>query len=554
MRLPFGGWTGAMERSRKSSGGRLSRLSLLLGTSIRYGWGRLRETVRSVRLRPRWPFPVARGQFERVPPRPGPWSGNGITARVRFSQSGGRVRLPGAASLLAGYASLFCGNLIGPTRTSPKAVAGRAVRHLLAGWNHPRRRQPFRGRQPLHPAFRGRVNGRGKVRSFHKWFLWATIGIVFLPCSGLPAQQNEGRAAFEHAQKLQSEGKLREAVEIYKEILTRHPDDVPTLNGLGSALVNLKQYREGIAAYKKALARRPNDPAISLNLGLAYFKAGDFSSAIQPFRTVVAAQPDSIQARTLLGMSLYGTHRFAEAAQNLEVVARRQPGNTQLLFTLAQCYLASKQRAQRQKALAIFEKLEKDNPQSAATHMLLGEALDASGRTAEAIREFEIAAKSSPPPPQVHFAIGYLYWKTKRFEQARQAFQAELKDNPSNAKAEAYLADIYVRRQQFQQALPLLQKATRQDNGIRIAWLDLGIVYTHQRQFPKAVQALKTAIRLDPSQTDSHYRLAMAYYAAGQTEEAKAELAIVNRMHAKSDQDSGSKVSGAAPNGPSGQP
>jgi tetratricopeptide (TPR) repeat protein len=179
--------------------------------------------------------------------------------------------------------------------------------------------------------------------------------------------------------------------------------------------------------------------------------------------------------------------------------------------------------------------------------MLLGEALDGLGRSSQAINEFRAAAEMSPSQPNVHFALGYLHWKQKKFEEAKGEFLQELKTDSEHALAKAYLGDVFYRQGELASATRLLGEALRLHRDIRVAFLDLGIIHTRQKEYPRAVAALKRAIQLDPSQTDAHYRLSVAYEEMGRKRDAEAERKLLGRLQERTREELLHKISGPPP-------
>lgn len=324
----------------------------------------------------------------------------------------------------------------------------------------------------------------------------------------------------------------------------RNRADIPALANAGLAFSRQQHYKEAADCYRKALSIEPNIREIQLNLGLAEFKMGDFQAALAPLAAVLAIEPGNLQARTLLGMSYYGAGMYAKAVQELDRALAADPSNTQLHHVIAQSCLWS---GQHERALKEFEWLLREQPDSAATHMLMGEALDSLGRDPDAIAEFQAAAAASPNDPEVHFGLGYLFWKERRFDEAEREFRRELVKDSSHAKANAYLADVLLQRDEAEAARPLLEKARRLDPKIRIVHLDLGIVYAGRKEYEPAAREFREAVRLDASRPDAHYRLAQVYRSLGRTTEARAELAVVKRLHEKHNEDLLQQISGKPP-------
>jgi tetratricopeptide (TPR) repeat protein len=320
--------------------------------------------------------------------------------------------------------------------------------------------------------------------------------------------------------------------------------DFEALANAGLALSQHERYAEAADCYRKAIAINAKAVPIQMNLGLAEFKQGHFTTAIAPFRKALSLEPSNKQARILLGMSYYGAFMYAEAAPYLAAAAEADPGNKQLRYVLAQSALRS---GQYDLALKQFEWLAREQPDSAPTHVLTAQALDGLGRSEEAIAEMQAAAQSAPKDPDIHFGLGYLLWKAHRYEEAEAEFHAELSHDRSHAKAAAWLGDVLLKRGDGVAAQPLLEQAVKLNSGLRLAHLDLGILYAQERDYARAIQHFKEAVRLDPSRTDARFRLARLYRDTGREQEAKAELAGIERVLQKDSEDTLHKVQATPP-------
>ncbi|HET7099716.1 MAG TPA: tetratricopeptide repeat protein [Terriglobia bacterium] len=309
--------------------------------------------------------------------------------------------------------------------------------------------------------------------------------------------------------------------------LRQSPSNPKALNDLGVFLARRKMYSEAVATYHLALAAGSGLPQVETNLGIAYFRMGDFKRAAPVLRQALRRRPSNLQTRTLLGMSLYGMRNYAGAGNELAKVAAAQPQNVKLQFVLAECYLLSHQS---EKTLQAFQKIEQEEPNSAEAYMLFGQALDGLGRYVQATEEFQKAAAAAPDAPNVHFVLGYLYWKQRKFDPAAAEFQKDLARNPGNGESRAYLGDISYRHGDLHNARQLLEKARQEGVRIRLLYLDLGIIDTDQKRYGAAVAELRKAVALDPTQTDTHYRLALAYKGLGNADAAKQELQTIKEM------------------------
>jgi tetratricopeptide (TPR) repeat protein len=376
--------------------------------------------------------------------------------------------------------------------------------------------------------------------------LWHTVaGLILVLALSLLAftvTLSAQNAVSNEAIKLQHEGKLQEAAQVWQSVVSQNPKNAEAFASLGTVFSKLKNFNQAAEAYRKALALDPKLPNVSLNLGVAEFKQAHFQAAVEPLKLALQADPASTQARVLLALSCYAAGRYAEVVAYLSPAVEADPSNTELRQTLAQSSLWA---GQYQRTLTEAQELLRQNPHSAPTRMLMGEALDAMDKDDEAIDEFQAAAKESPKEPNVHFALGYLYWKQKEYDDAEREFRAELANDPEHSQSCAYLGDTLLRENNPSAAAPLLKKASQLRNDIRIAYLDLGIIYTEQKKYDEALKHLKHAEQIDPSRPDAHYRLARLYQDLGRQSEASQEFAKVSKLHEDNTDDLLGKIAGS---------
>jgi tetratricopeptide (TPR) repeat protein len=160
--------------------------------------------------------------------------------------------------------------------------------------------------------------------------------------------------------ELQAQGKLDEAIALYRSSLTRDPNDAVTRANLGAALAATGRLDEAIAEYRAALTLAPNDadghynlanalmtrgdaaaaaghfekalgidPRLGeahLNLGNALVELGQTEAAAAHYRRAIELRPDRIEAINNLGLLLAGQGRFDDAIELFRRALAIDPG------------------------------------------------------------------------------------------------------------------------------------------------------------------------------------------------------------------------------------
>jgi tetratricopeptide (TPR) repeat protein len=120
----------------------------------------------------------------------------------------------------------------------------------------------------------------------------------------------------------------------------------------------------------------------------------------------------------------------------------------------------------------------------------------------------------------------------------REVFEKHLDGRPNDALASYHYGNILyldARSQQdrdFAKAAAFFKKATDLEPGFAPAHLGLGIIYQEQKRFEESIVELERAAELSPDLASAHYRLGQVYQQVGETEKAKAQVALFQRLKA----------------------
>ena len=164
-------------------------------------------------------------------------------------------------------------------------------------------------------------------------------------------------------------GRLEQAREIYRRVLTLEPNDADALhlfgvaehqagndaaaityiqraidldphvpryhNNLSAAYQSLNLLEDADRCVAASLALKPDSADAHYNLGVISNARGDRTKAEASFRQALSLQPDFAQAHYNLGILLRRKAQFSEATQCFQQVVRFDPGNVSAQFLLA---------------------------------------------------------------------------------------------------------------------------------------------------------------------------------------------------------------------------
>jgi predicted O-linked N-acetylglucosamine transferase (SPINDLY family) len=277
---------------------------------------------------------------------------------------------------------------------------------------------------------------------------------------------------FERAAEHHKAGRLREAEELYRQILADQPEHAGALHHLaliahqagqidealkmlrraislnpgiaqahyhlGIVLAEIGQRDQAIAAYRQAIAVNPNLYGAHNNLGGALLAGGHHDEAIAAFRQAIAVRPDYFQAYNNLGNALSEKGHYREA-----IVAYRQciALNPGLAETLSNLGNALRHEAQLDEAIGFFHRAIALKPELAEAYCNLGNGLRDRGQLDEAIAAFRQAIAIKSTFAEAHSNLGNALRDKGQLEEAIAACRAGVALRPNLAEAYNHLGN-----------------------------------------------------------------------------------------------------------------
>ncbi|MFC1845742.1 tetratricopeptide repeat protein, partial [Candidatus Dependentiae bacterium] len=140
------------------------------------------------------------------------------------------------------------------------------------------------------------------------------------------------------ANKLQQEGKTREAIRLYREIL--HPDkNIANVHiELGKAYMRLKRYDDVLRHMHNALEINPSLAQPHLYIGKAWSRKGKQKKAVAHYQQVLKAHPDNFTAHLQIGLALMKQENYKEALKHNQIALKLNPSNVHASLNTGHVY------------------------------------------------------------------------------------------------------------------------------------------------------------------------------------------------------------------------
>lgn len=202
--------------------------------------------------------------------------------------------------------------------------------------------------------------------------------------SQLPLDPEGERLA--RARTLVEEGRVRDAIDVYRALVSDHPSNVRARN----------------------------------NLGVLYDELGSHELALEQFEAARELEPENVEVLTNLGASLGGVGRFEEAERELRRAQRLDPEALDVRANLGILYYRRGLYAQAEAELRWV--CERDHDHGPA-HFYRGEALNRLGRVDQAMDVLERAIHLQPENAKAFYTLGILFDKKHMPEEAARMYR-----------------------------------------------------------------------------------------------------------------------------------
>jgi protein O-GlcNAc transferase len=234
--------------------------------------------------------------------------------------------------------------------------------------------------------------------------------------------------ALEHHRK----GNLKQAEEIYNDILRIHPDHFYALHYLGVLCMQLGNFDLAIEHIKRAIEINPADPHAYYNLGIAYQSKGLLDDAVTAYLKSIQLNPSNADSLVNLGNIYKDTAQLDKAISCYKKALQIDSHHGAAYNNLG---IVFKQKGQLEDAVASYKKALDLTPDSPSVILNLGTALQELGRLHEAISIYEKALSTKPDSPDILFHLGTAVMEYCKQEEALHAFEGVLRNAPNSFHA-----------------------------------------------------------------------------------------------------------------------
>lgn len=289
------------------------------------------------------------------------------------------------------------------------------------------------------------------------------------------------------AKSLTNEGKLKDAADVLRADLARHPDSVASLTILADTYLQLKQQDKAKQSYEKVVRLAPDVTSAYYGLGTACAQLGETEAAKRYLERFKALKARDEQA-----------HRNELKTEELGLARVRQ-GVAEVLLAAAKAFLAQNDPKTGETLLIRARELD---PSLGETWRVLAWLYERQDRIDEALETTkEYASRDSDDVP-AQLSLAQLLARIGRVDEAEAVFLTTAEAAPNNAGAQATLAEFCLQeRRDSSKAVRAAQRAVKLAPTAHHYFL-LASAHRASRDLESARLAIEQAIALAPERSE----------------------------------------------------
>lgn len=272
--------------------------------------------------------------------------------------------------------------------------------------------------------------------------------------------QAELQNLFREAVVLTDIGDYQEAMEHFRKLTGKNPQNARYYNWLGYTLFKMKRYEEACEEIQKAVELEPDNANYYEGLGAVLHEMGLYEEALKEKQKAMELESDDARIYYSIGVTLHKMGRYDEALQEKQKAIELVPSNARYIYSLG---VTLHEMSRYEEALEKKQKAVELEPGNAQYHNSIGVTLHEMGRYDEALHERQKAVELEPESAKYHDGLSVTLHEMGRYEDARKETEKAIELEPGNAKYHNSLGITLHAMGLYEEALKAKQKAVELD-------------------------------------------------------------------------------------------
>ena len=287
-----------------------------------------------------------------------------------------------------------------------------------------------------------------------------------------------------------------EGIKLLKSSLKKDPKQFWAHNALGAGYLNKKQHQEAIFSFNKAVILKPNYIEAYFNLAKTYSELHKFEDAITHYLKCIEIDPSYPSPYNNLGsIYLKDLNEYERSASNFQKYVDLVPSSNEGFTGLAK---ALEKLGRHEEALASYAQAIQLKPDFSDAYHNQGVILDKLDRHEEALASYAQAIQLKPDDPNNYFSQGIIFEKLSRNEEALASYAQAIELHPYFAEAYQNQGLILKKLRRHEEALASHVKAIKLKPDFAKAYHSQAESLAHFRSYEAAISSYAHALQLQP--------------------------------------------------------
>jgi len=255
---------------------------------------------------------------------------------------------------------------------------------------------------------------------------------------------------------LHQDGQVRQAEQIYQQILQINSQDAEALHLLGVVALQAKKYEVAVELITQATKVDPKQSSFFNNLGIALIKQRKLEEAVQACQQAIKLQPDDAETHYNLGIALQKQERLEQALTAYQEAIKMQPDNAEIYNNLG---VILWKQGKLEESIRAYQKAIEIQPDFAGHYSNLGNVLQKQGKLEESIQSYQKAIEIQPDYAEPYNNLGNALREQGKLEESIQSYQKAIGIQPDYAEPHNNLGNALREQGKLEESIQSYQKA-----------------------------------------------------------------------------------------------
>ena len=316
---------------------------------------------------------------------------------------------------------------------------------------------------------------------------------------------------------LYKQGQLEAVIKQGTQLIEQYPKAFIIWNIIGAANQSLGQLVDAYTAYSKATELNPNYADGFNNLGILLQNQGRVNDAITYYAKALAIRPDYVEALNNMGVALHEQGKMADAIRTYKKVLAIKPDYAEAYYNMGTAF---KDQRELDGAVKAYKKALAIKPDYLEALNNIGATFKEQGKMDEAIGAFINAVSLDPNNIGAYYNMGICLKSQRKLDKAVEAYIKVVNIKPDHTEAHYNMGVALQEQGRLDTAIEAYTKALAIKPDYAEAYCNIGVALAGQNKLEQAIEAYTKALAIKPYYAEAYCNMGLALADQGKLEEA----------------------------------